>query len=282
VFMPADTPLINQFEAVLHGARVFLVDGLINDCGRMVSAGKGPMGWFDLSTLKEPYRVEGKKTMGLELAEQLGWRLPDVILYPTGGGTGLVGMWNAFAEMRELGWLEGEVKLPRVVAVQSVGCCPIVRAFEAGKRFAERFIGAHTIASGLRVPVALGDFMILDAVRESGGTAVAIEDDRIVEWMRLAAAHEGIGVCPESASCVGAAEMLLRSGWIRADEKVVLFNCGAAQKYPHALPLILPRIADPANVDWDWVRRADEGSTATGAAKTTSSRVSPPPSSPRP
>ena len=249
VFMPADTPIINQFEAVLAGAKVFLVDGLINDCGKIVRAGTAKMGWFDISTLKEPYRVEGKKTMGLELAEQLDWSLPDVILYPTGGGTGLVGMWKAFAELRALGWLKTE-KLPRMVAVQSDGCCPIVRAFDAGSRFAELFPNAHTIASGLRVPVAVGDFMILDAIRASGGTAVAVDDGRIVEWMRLANSREGIAVCPESAACVGAAQMLTKSGWIGADEKVVLFNCGAAQKYPHTLPLELPRIANPATIDW--------------------------------
>jgi threonine synthase len=253
VFMPADTPIINQFEAVLAGAKVFLVDGLINDCGKIVRAGASEMGWFDISTLKEPYRVEGKKTMGLELAEQLGWTLPDVILYPTGGGTGLVGMWKAFAELRELGWLRSE-KLPRMVAVQSDGCCPIVRAFESGSRFAELFPNARTIASGLRVPVAVGDFMILDAIRASGGTAVAVEDGRIVEWMRLANSREGIAVCPESAACVGAAEMLTKSGWIRPDEKVVLFNCGAAQKYPHSLALDLPRISDPSKVDWNRLR----------------------------
>jgi threonine synthase len=253
VFMPADTPIINQFEAVLAGAKVFLVDGLINDCGKIVRAGVSEMGWFDISTLKEPYRVEGKKTMGLELAEQLGWTLPDGILYPTGGGTGLVGMWKAFAEMRELGWLRSE-KLPRMVAVQSDGCCPIVRAHESGSRFAELFPNARTIASGLRVPVAVGDFMILDAIRASGGTAVAVEDGRIVEWMRLANAREGIAVCPESAACVGAAEMLTKSGWIGPDEKVVLFNCGAAQKYPHAIALDLPRISDASKVDWDRIK----------------------------
>src|SRR5690242_1535804 len=172
VFMPQDTPVINQMECHLAGARVFLVNGLITDCGRLVREGTEKAGWFDVSTLKEPYRLEGKKTMGLELAEQLGWRLPDVILYPTGGGTGLIGMWKAFAELRELGWLRDE-KLPRLVSCQSEGCAPIVLAFETRKRFADPFPNAHTEASGLRVPAAVGDFMMLDAIRESGGCAVA-------------------------------------------------------------------------------------------------------------
>jgi threonine synthase len=253
VFMPRDTPLINQVEAVLAGAKVFLVDGLINDCGKIVNAGAEIMGWFDISTLKEPYRVEGKKTMGLELAEQMGWKLPDVILYPTGGGTGLIGMWKAFAELGELGWLESK-KRPRMVAVQSEGCAPIVTAFERGERFAEPFPNAHTVASGLRVPVAVGDFMILDAIRASGGTAIAVDETRIIEWMKLGTASEGISFCPESATCVGAAESLTRTGWIKPDENVLIFNCGAGQKYPHVVPLNLPMIRDPASVDWDWIQ----------------------------
>src|SRR5436309_10266356 len=168
VFMPQDTPIINQMEAHLAGAKVFLVNGLISDCGRLVRESTERFGWFDMSTLKEPYRLEGKKTMGLELAEQFGWKLPDVILYPTGGGTGLIGMWKAFAELRELGWLESDT-LPRMVAVQSDGCCPIVRAFKRGERFAEPFLGAKTVASGPRVPAAAGDFMILDAIRDRRG-----------------------------------------------------------------------------------------------------------------
>ncbi len=254
VFMPRDTPLVNQFEAALAGAKVFLVEGLINDCGRIVRDGMDAMGWFDISTLKEPYRVEGKKTMGIELAEQSGWELPDVILYPTGGGTGLIGMWKAFAELRTLGWLSSE-KRPRMVAVQSDGCAPIVRAFERGERFAEPVADAHTVASGLRVPVAVGDFMILDAVRESGGTAVAVEEDRIIDWMRQGIAAEGISFCPESAACIGAAEKLAASGWLRPDERVVLFNCAGSQKYPHVARLDLPVIRDPAKVDWDRLSR---------------------------
>jgi threonine synthase len=257
VFMPSDTPLANQVEAALAGAKVFLVNGLINDCGRIVREGTDKLGWFDISTLKEPYRVEGKKTMGLELAEQLDWELPDVILYPTGGGTGLIGMWKAFAELRALGWLRTE-KLPRMVSVQSDGCCPIVRAFEQGARFAEPFANAATVASGLRVPSAVGDFMILDAVRESGGTAIAVDEEQIVPWMRQGIAAEGIGFCPESATCIGAAEKLAASGWLAPDERVVLFNCAASQKYPHVAKLDLPVIDDPGKIDWNEVGRSNQ------------------------
>ncbi len=255
VFMPEDTPVVNQLECQLAGARTFLVNGLINDCGRIVREGKEPMGWFDLSTLKEPYRIEGKKTMGLELAEQFDWQLPDVILYPTGGGTGLIGMWKAFAELRALGWLTTD-KLPRMVAVQSSGCAPIVQAFEAGSRFANPFANAATIASGIRVPAAVGDFMILDAVRDSGGTAIAVEEARLGEWMRLAVSLEGIPICPEAAACVGALESLLEQGRIRKDERVVIFNTGAAQKYVEALQAGLPaggvpRLDIRQPIDWD-------------------------------
>ena len=254
VFMPADTPRINQFEAAMAGAKVFLVDGLITDCGKIVRAGKEAMQWFDISTLREPYRIEGKKTMGLELAEQFGWRLPDVILYPTGGGTGLIGMWKAFQELRELGWLDSS-NMPRMVSVQSDGCAPIVRAYEQGSRFAELFTPAATVASGIRVPAAIGDFMILDAVRESGGTAIAVDERQIVEWMRLAIRSEGVSVCPESAACVGAAIQLRATGWIRPDERVVLYNCGAAQKYVDVAPLDLPRIPAGEFKDWDRILR---------------------------
>lgn len=249
VFMPDDTPTINQYEACLAGAKTFLVNGLITDCGKLVRAGLEAMGWFDLSTLKEPYRIEGKKTMGLELAEQLGWRLPDVILYPTGGGTGLIGMWKAFDELQALGWLKSD-RRPRMVAVQSDGCAPIVRAFDSGERFAAPFENAATIASGLRVPAAVGDFMILDAVRASRGCAIAVDERRIREWMHLAVSSEGIAVGPESAACVGAAEMLVKSGWIKADEEVLLFNCGAAQKYPDVIAAELPRIDRHQPIDW--------------------------------
>ena len=250
VFMPEDTPAINQYECQLAGAKTFLVNGLITDCGKIVREGKEKMGWFDVSTLKEPYRIEGKKTMGLELAEQLNWKLPDVILYPTGGGTGLIGMWKAFAELATLGWLESS-KMPRMVAVQSAGCCPIVRAFDEGKRFAEPFANAATIASGLRVPAAVGDFMILDAIRESGGLALAVAEDRLREWMQLAVSSEGISVCPEAAACVGALEQLARQGWIHPDEQVVIFNTGAVQKYPEAMSCQLPRLDKNQPLDWD-------------------------------
>jgi len=250
VFMPVDTPAINGYECVAAGAKVFGVNGLITDCGRLVREGKEAMGWFDLSTLKEPYRIEGKKTMGLELAEQCGWKLPDVILYPTGGGTGLIGMWKAFNELRTLGWLESD-KMPRMVAVQSDGCCPIVNAFDAGERFAEPFQGASTIASGIRVPAAVGDFMILDAVRESNGRAVAVEEERITSWLNLAMSSEGIAVCPEAAACVGAIETLTAENWIKTDEQVVVFNTGAAQKYGEAIECELPRLDTNEPLDWE-------------------------------
>jgi len=250
VFMPEDTPVVNQYECRLAGAKTFLVNGLINDCGRIVREGKDRLGWFDLSTLKEPYRLEGKKTMGLELAEQCDWQLPDVILYPTGGGTGLVGMWKAFAELTALGWLDSG-KLPRMVSVQSDGCAPIVRAFEAGERFAAPFQNARTVASGLRVPGAVGDFMILDAIRASGGTALAASESRLAEWQRLATSLEGIPICPEAAACVGALESLVSRGWIQPRERVVLFNTGAAQKYVEAIRTDLPRIDLAQPLDWD-------------------------------
>ena len=249
VFMPGDTPVTNQMEAHLAGARVFLVNGLISDCGKIVREGTEQMGWFDVSTLKEPYRLEGKKTMGLELAEQRGWILPDVILYPTGGGTGLIGMWKAFQELRELGWLKSK-KMPRLVSCQSDGCAPIVKAFQTGGRFAEPEADAHTIASGLRVPAAVGDFMILDAVRASRGWAVAGREERIVEWMKIAAGLEGISVCPETAVCFDCLETLRQTGQIQPDDDVVVFNTGAAQKYPDIVPLDLPRIDKNRTIDY--------------------------------
>lgn len=249
VFMPDDTPAINQYECHLAGAKTFLVPGLITDCGRIVREGREAMQWFDVSTLKEPYRIEGKKTMGLELAEQLDWKLPDVILYPTGGGTGLIGMWKAFDELAQLGWLNSPQR-PRMVAVQSEGCAPIVRAFDRGERFAEPFAGAATVASGIRVPAAVGDFMILDAVRASGGRALSVSEARLREWMTLGMQSEGLAICPETAACIGALEMLRADDWIRPDEQVVIFNTGAAQKYPEAMQTELPRIANPASIDW--------------------------------
>jgi threonine synthase len=250
VFMPQDTSVINAKECWLAGAKTYYVNGLINDCGRIVGEGKTHKQWFDLSTLKEPYRIEGKKTMGLELAEQLDWELPDVILYPTGGGTGLIGMWKAFAELEALGWLKSPHK-PRMISCQSDGCAPIARAFERGERFAAKFENAATIASGVRVPVAVGDFMILDAVRESGGLAVAVPEERIAPWMKKAISLEGLSICPETAVCLGALESLLASGAVRADERIVVFNTGAAQKYPEAVDEVLPLIDIRQPIDWE-------------------------------
>jgi threonine synthase len=247
VLMPEDTPVVNKMEAALYGAKAFLVNGLIDDCGKMIKASTAAMGWFDLSTLKEPYRLEGKKTMGLELAEQMNWRLPDAILYPTGGGTGLIGMWKAFQELKELGWL-ADTKMPRLYSCQSDGCAPIVTAFEKGERFATRFENAHTVASGLRVPAAVGDFMMLDAIRASGGKAIAGREGRVAEWMTKSSAAEGISICPETAVCFDCLEMLIQRGDIRADERVVVFNTGAAQKYLEALPINLPRLEKGADV----------------------------------
>ena len=249
VFMPADTPTVNQFECELHGAKAFRVNGLINDCGKIVKDGADRMGWFDLSTLKEPYRLEGKKTMGLELAEQFGWNLPDVILYPTGGGTGLIGMWKAFHELRELGWLAPDVRFPRLISCQAEGCAPIVTAFEKGERFAELFPNARTVASGLRVPVAVGDFLMLDAIRGSGGLAMCGAEANIAPWMIRASSAEGISVCPETAVCFDVLAKLVAAGQVKSHERVVVFNTGAATKYLEALTPNLPTI-DKDNVDW--------------------------------
>ena len=249
VFMPDDTPVINQKECLLHGAKVFAVNGLIDDCGRLVREGAKAMGWFDVSTLKEPYRIEGKKTMGLELAEQFEWELPDWILYPTGGGTGLIGMWKAFSEMETLGWLRNG-KRPKMVACQSDGCAPIVKAFESGARHAKRVGNAATIASGLRVPQAVGDFMIFDAVRDSGGVAMSAPEKDIPRWMRLANSKEGIAVCPETAVCLGVLDQLMKQGKVRSKDRVLVFNTGAAQKYPESVSAEVPRIDLSEPVDW--------------------------------
>lgn len=229
VFCPADTPEVNVREIAAQGAKVWRVNGLINDCGRIVGGGKEAMNWFDLSTLKEPYRIEGKKTMGLELAEQFDWQLPDVILYPTGGGTGLIGMWKAFAELQTMGWIKG--KLPRMVAVQATGCAPIVRAYEQGAEFAELFPNAHTVAAGIRVPVAVGDFLMLRAVRESNGFAVAVDDPAILQARDEVAAKEGFLMCPEGAACYAAYKQELASGRIAKNETCVLYNCASGLKY---------------------------------------------------
>ena len=229
IFMPRDTPRANIVECELAGASVTLVDGLITDCGAEVARRKDANGWFDVSTLKEPYRVEGKKTLGYEIAEQLSWTLPDVIIYPTGGGTGLVGMWKAFDEMEKLGWIDG--RRPRMVVVQPEGCAPIVKAFLAGDQFAEEFSNAATVASGLRVPKAIGDFLILNALRESAGTAIAVADEELLDGARQLARTEGILASPEGGACVPALRRLLDQGKIDKGERVVLFNTGAAVKH---------------------------------------------------
>ena len=231
VFMPADVPSTFRVECAQLGAQVTLIDGLITDCGVAVRRGVEEHGWFDVSTLKEPYRIEGKKTMGYELAEQMNWQLPDVIIYPTGGGTGLIGMWKAFAEMETMGLIGP--KRPRMVTVQSSGCAPMVRAFARGDEFAEPWQGAATVADGLRVPAAVGDFLILRALRESGGTAVAVEDQEMLDLAHIMGKHTGIFPAPEGAACLAAQVRLLADGWIRSDESVVLFNTGSGLKYAH-------------------------------------------------
>jgi threonine synthase len=229
VFMPRDTPLANQIEVEQYGAKLTLVDGLINDCGRIIAENKTTEGWFDVSTLKEPYRLEGKKTMGYEIAEQLNWHLPDVIIYPTGGGTGLIGMWKAFAELEQLDWI-GSAR-PRMVSVQASGCAPIVKAFDENKTQAEPWRNAQTIASGLRVPQAVGDFLMLQAIRESGGTAVSISDDDMLAEIPRVGKAEGIFFCPEGAACVAALRRLVENRWIKSDDEVVIFNTASGLKY---------------------------------------------------
>jgi threonine synthase len=230
VFMPLDAPAANVAEARMLGADVQLVDGLISDAGRLAAAAAAEHGWFDVSTFKEPYRVEGKKIMGYELAEHFGWSLPDVILYPTGGGTGLVGMWKAFAELAELGWLESRGR-PRMVSVQAAGCAPIVRALALGAERAEFFAGAATLAAGLRVPGPFADRLILRSLRESGGTAVAVGDDEILAAQREMARAEGVFAAPEGAATLAALRRLVDEGWVQAQERVVLFNTGSGLKY---------------------------------------------------
>lgn len=230
VFCPEDTPEINLSEIALQGAAVYRVNGLIDDCGKLVAQGRPVTGWFDVSTLKEPYRIEGKKTMGLELAEQLGWELPDVIFYPTGGGTRLIGMWKAFAELEAIGFIDG--RRPRMVAVQAAGCAPIVRAFDRGQATAVRWENAETIASGIRVPQAIGDFLILRAVRESGGFAIAVSDESIVAAVDEVARKDGVLLSPEGGATVAAYQQALAGGQVRKEDRVVLFNCATGLKYP--------------------------------------------------
>jgi threonine synthase len=230
VFCPEDTPEVNVSEIALQGGAVYRVNGLIDDCGKIVGEGQSKVGWFDTSTLKEPYRIEGKKTMGLELAEQLGWQMPDAIFYPTGGGTGLIGMWKAFAELEAIGFIGA--RRPRMIAVQAKGCAPIVRAYETGEEHAARWENAHTIASGIRVPQAVGDFLILRAVRESGGFAIAVDDEAIADALAEMALVEGLLLCPEGAATYAAYKQSLADGRISRNDQVVLFNCATGLKYP--------------------------------------------------
>ncbi len=230
IFCPEDTPEVNVSEIGLQGAAVYRVNGLIDDCGKLVAEGKAKVGWFDTSTLKEPYRIEGKKTMGLELAEQLGWQVPDIIFYPTGGGTGLIGMWKAFAELEAIGFIGN--KRPRMVAVQAAGCAPMVRAYEQGVEHATRWEDAHTIAAGIRVPQAVGDFLILRAVRESNGFAIAVSDEAIAAGLEEVAREEGFLMCPEGAATYAAYKQSLADGRVKKSERAVLFNCATGLKYP--------------------------------------------------
>ena len=246
VFCPDDTPAVNVREIAMQGAAVYLVDGLIDDCGKLVAEGEKSVGWFNCSTLREPYRIEGKKTMGIELAEQLGWELPDVIFYPTGGGTGIIGMWKAFAELEALGWI-GK-KRPRMVVVQASGCAPMVKAWEAGEEHAPRWQDAHTFAAGIRVPQAVGDFLILRAVRDSGGFATAVDDEAIMRAWREVAAEEGLLLCPEGAATYAAYKQAIAEGRVGSGERAVLFNCATGLKYP------MPEAGTPLKlgqpVDW--------------------------------
>ncbi len=255
VFCPDDAPEINAKECAMVGAVVCLVNGLIDDCGRMVREGRDLAGWFDMSTLREPYRIEGKKTMGLELAEQFRWELPDAIFYPTGGGTGIIGMWKAFNEMESLGWIDS--RRPRLISVQAEGCAPIVRAFEEGAERATPWKDARTVAAGIRVPHALGDFLILRAIRETRGTAIAVSDDEILKAQKELAEKEGIIAAPEGAATLAALKVALGRGTVAKDETVLLFNTGSGLKY--AMPGEFMRIDKNSPVDYEKILRAREG-----------------------
>jgi threonine synthase len=241
IFMPRDVPQANFVECVAYGAHVTLVDGLISDCAKLVAAGVQREGWFDVTTLKEPYRIEGKKTMGYELAEQLNWQLPDAIFYPTGGGVGLIGMWKAFSEMEALGWIGP--KRPKMIAVQVEGCQPVVRAFEKGAERSEYWENASTVASGLRVPKPLGDFLVLNAVRESGGTAIAVSDQELLDAGIRLASEEGLFIAPEGAACISALEKLLANGFLHKGEQIVIYNTGNGLKYQEVYSTRFPRMA---------------------------------------
>lgn len=246
VVMPADAPPLNQREAFVVGAKTYLVHGLISDAGGIVARYVHETGAFDASTLKEPYRIEGKKTMGFEIAEQFGWKLPDAILYPAGGGVGIIGIWKALAEMESLGWIHG--RWPKLIVVQAEGCAPLVRAFAEGADASEFWNGAATIAAGIRVPKALGDFLVLRALRETGGTAVAVTDTEIMQAMHATARREGLWVCPEGAAAIAAAGKLRSSGFLRADERVVVLNTGTGIKYPDLVTPELPVLAPDGNL----------------------------------
>ncbi|MEK6408287.1 MAG: threonine synthase [Acidobacteriota bacterium] len=234
IFMPRDTPKANIIECQQTGAHVTLIEGLITDCGKIIAERKSSEGWFDVSTLKEPYRVEGKKTMGYELGEQFNWELPDVIFYPTGGGTGLIGMWKAFDEMERMGWIDS--RRPRMVTVQAEGCAPIVKAFAAGATAGVDVPDAHTVASGLRVPKAVGDFIMLDILRRSGGTAVSVTDEELIAAVKEIGSAEGVFAAPEGAACLPALKTLLERGLVDRSERIVLFNTGTGVKYLEAFP----------------------------------------------
>ncbi len=250
IFCPDDTPEINISEIELQGASVYRVNGLINDCGKIVGDGKEIAGWFDVSTLKEPYRIEGKKTMGLELAEQFNWELPDVIFYPTGGGTGLIGMWKAFAELEAIGWI-GK-KRPKMIAVQADGCAPIVKAFQEGEEHAPVWENATTAAAGIRVPVAVGDFLILRAVRESGGFAVSVSEEDIFESRDDAAKRDGVLLCPEGAATLAAYELALKDGLVKKSETAILYNCATGLKYP--MPTAIKKINRHDTINYEAMR----------------------------
>ncbi len=240
VAMPQDAPELAKKEAYIYGAKTYLVKGLISDAGKIISRGVKKHGWFDAATLKEPYRIEGKKTMGIEIAEYFDWEFPDSILYPTGGGVGIIGIWKAFNELRQLGWIKD--KIPKLISVQAEGCNPIVKAFNKKKDVSEFCSGANTIAGGIRVPKALGDFIVLDAIKKSGGTAVQVKDSEILDSINLIARTEGLFICPEGAALVAAVEKLRKSNFLKSNEKIVLLNTGSGLKYPNLVSEKLPVI----------------------------------------
>jgi threonine synthase len=261
IFCPADTPEVNVSEIELQGATVYRVNGLIDDCGKIVGEGKAKVGWFDTSTLKEPYRIEGKKTMGLELAEQLGWDVPDVIFYPTGGGTGLIGMWKAFEEMEYLGWIGRE--RPKMISVQASGCAPIVKAFAEGSSVSEVWKGAETIASGLRVPKAYADYVILDILKKSGGAAVSVTDDEMMDACFEWASEEGVFAAPEGAASLFAYRKLRASGYLKDSDTVVLFNTGSGYKYIDVIARYMEKSSPAANGGMARPRRHNVGGMIT-------------------